>query len=72
LGSQNIWSWTDSESVRQVLMTRLYSVLVASVVGAALALAGLAFQALLRNPLADPFVLGISSGADASSRTHCS
>lgn len=32
-------------------------------VGAALALAGAAFQALLRNPLADPYVLGISGGA---------
>jgi iron complex transport system permease protein len=63
LGSQNIWSWDDPESVRAVLQTRLYSVLVASVVGSALALAGLALQALLRNPLADPFVLGISSGA---------
>lgn len=32
-------------------------------VGAALALSGAAFQALLRNPLADPYVLGISGGA---------
>ncbi len=32
-------------------------------IGAALALAGAAFQSLLRNPLADPYVLGISSGA---------
>ncbi|MEY4167250.1 MAG: putative hemin transporter permease protein [Acidobacteriota bacterium] len=32
-------------------------------VGAALALAGTAFQAILRNPLADPYVLGISGGA---------
>ncbi len=32
-------------------------------VGAALALAGAAFQALLRNPLADPYVLGVSGGA---------
>ena len=31
--------------------------------GAALALAGAVFQGLLRNPLADPFTLGISSGA---------
>jgi iron complex transport system permease protein len=32
-------------------------------VGAALAIAGAAFQALLRNPLADPYVLGVSGGA---------
>lgn len=37
--------------------------LVAFATGGALALAGLMMQALLRNPLADPYVLGISSGA---------
>jgi iron complex transport system permease protein len=42
---------------------RLPRIGLAVVVGAALALAGAAFQALLRNPLADPHVLGISSGA---------
>jgi len=35
----------------------------AAVVGVALAVAGLALQALLRNPLAEPYILGISSGA---------
>jgi iron complex transport system permease protein len=38
-------------------------------VGAALAIAGAAFQALLRNPLADPYVLGVSSGAALGSIT---
>jgi ABC-type Fe3+-siderophore transport system, permease component len=42
---------------------RLPRVLMALVVGAALAVAGSAYQALLRNPLADPGILGISSGA---------
>jgi iron complex transport system permease protein len=42
---------------------RLPRIGLAIAVGAALALAGAAFQALLRNPLADPHVLGISSGA---------
>ncbi len=37
--------------------------LVAFATGGALALAGLMMQALLRNPLADPYVLGVSSGA---------
>ncbi|HEY4240907.1 MAG TPA: iron ABC transporter permease [Kofleriaceae bacterium] len=45
------------------LMLRLPRVLVALLVGGALAGAGCALQALLRNPLAEPFTLGISSGA---------
>lgn len=36
-------------------------------VGAALAMAGASFQALLRNPLADPYVLGVSGGAAVGS-----
>ena len=42
---------------------RLPRVLMAVVVGAALSVAGAAFQALLRNPLADPGILGISAGS---------
>lgn len=42
---------------------RLPRVLLAALVGAALAVSGTVLQALLRNPLADPYVLGISSGA---------
>lgn len=42
---------------------RLPRVILAAVVGAALASSGVVFQALLRNPLADPYILGISSGA---------
>jgi iron complex transport system permease protein len=42
---------------------RLPRVAAAALVGACLSLAGVLFQALLRNPLADPFVLGISGGA---------
>jgi iron complex transport system permease protein len=42
---------------------RLPRVLLGSLVGAALATAGTAFQSLLRNPLADPYVLGVSTGA---------
>lgn len=38
-------------------------VLPASLIGAALAAAGVAFQAILRNPLADPYLLGTSGGA---------
>src|SRR5216684_1932839 len=46
-----------------VIEIRLPRILLAIVVGASLAVAGTSFQALLRNPLADPYVLGVSSGA---------
>ena len=46
-----------------ILWVRLPRVLACLVTGAALAGAGCALQALLRNPLAEPFTLGISSGA---------
>ena len=42
---------------------RLPRIILAAIVGAALASSGVVFQALLRNPLADPYILGISSGA---------
>lgn len=42
---------------------RLPRILLGILVGAALSVAGASFQALLRNPLADPYVLGVSSGA---------
>jgi iron complex transport system permease protein len=41
-------------------------VFLGALVGAALSAAGVAFQALLRNPLADPYVLGVSGGAAAA------
>jgi len=42
---------------------RVPRIILAAIVGAALACCGVIFQALLRNPLADPYILGISSGA---------
>ena len=42
---------------------RFPRVLLATLVGAALSLGGLVFQALLRNPLAEPYILGISGGS---------
>jgi iron complex transport system permease protein len=42
---------------------RLPRILLAIIVGASLSVAGTSFQALLRNPLADPYVLGVSYGA---------
>ena len=45
------------------LQARLPRVLLAALVGVALSVVGVAFQALLRNPLADPFIMGVSGGA---------
>lgn len=42
---------------------RLPRIIFAGIVGASLSLSGVVFQALLRNPLADPYVLGISGGS---------
>ncbi|MBT2685610.1 iron ABC transporter permease [Bacillus sp. ISL-37] len=53
----------DSMHESIVMDIRLPRVLLAGLVGASLAIAGAAFQGLLRNPLADPYTLGISSGA---------
>lgn len=47
----------------EIFIFRLRRVITAALVGAALAAAGVILQALLRNPLADPYILGISSGA---------
>lgn len=48
---------------RIVMEIRFPRVLLGALVGGGLALAGATFQALLRNPLAEPYILGISGGA---------
>ena len=55
-------TWAQSTQTI-VLELRLPRVITAAVVGAGLAVAGATFQGLLRNPLADPYVLGTASGA---------
>ena len=57
--------WDDIPSgYRSIVFDiRLPRILLGILVGASLATAGSGFQALLRNPLADPYVLGVSSGA---------
>lgn len=58
-----LWNGTD-DALRQIWFTiRLPRVLLALVIGGSLALAGCVMQGLFRNPLADPGLLGISSGA---------
>jgi iron complex transport system permease protein len=56
-------SGADPQSATIVRELRLPRIILAALVGAALGVSGAVLQALLRNPLADPFVLGISSGA---------
>lgn len=55
-------TWDDSSA--QIMMSvRFPRVVLALLVGASLGIAGTAFQGVLRNPLADPYTLGVSSGA---------
>src|SRR5262245_11763477 len=56
-------STLSSEQDVIIFSLRLPRIALAIGVGAALAVAGSAFQALLRHPLADPYVLGVSGGA---------
>ncbi|KZE38461.1 ABC transporter permease [Bhargavaea cecembensis] len=69
VGSVNIpfrvlWNPEADEIAANILWKiRMPRVVLAGLVGGALALAGAAFQGLLKNPLADPYTLGVSSGA---------
>lgn len=55
--------YADNIDAQIFFVARLPRVLAAALVGSALALAGVVFQALLRNPLASPDTLGVSAGA---------
>jgi len=52
-----------SEDLRSILMLRFSRALLGCVAGASLAVVGAILQGLLKNPLADPYVLGVSSGS---------
>jgi iron complex transport system permease protein len=56
------WGWPGG-----AFKFRAGPVALASLIGAALAVAGVVYQAILRNPLADPYLLGVSSGATLTS-----
>ncbi|QDT40878.1 Hemin transport system permease protein HmuU [Gimesia alba] len=61
---QGLGSSSDGSHVETILwQIRLPRVILAACVGGGLAVAGAAFQGVFRNPLADPFVIGASSGA---------
>jgi iron complex transport system permease protein len=55
--------FADNVDAQVFFIARLPRVLAATIVGSGLALAGVVFQALLRNPLASPDTLGVSAGA---------
>src|SRR6188508_1286525 len=55
--------YADNVDAQIFFVARLPRVLAAALVGSSLALAGVVFQALLRNPLASPDTLGVSAGA---------
>src|SRR5690348_10447852 len=57
-----VHNWDSSTEVI-IWQVRMPTVIGAALVGAALAIAGVLFQGMLRNPLADPFLIGTSSGA---------
>ncbi len=60
-GTFETWWTAARESI--VIDSRLPRALTAAVVGASLAMSGAVAQAVTRNPLADPYLLGVSSGA---------
>ena len=57
---ETTWQSTDETIIFQI---RLIRVVAGALVGAALATAGVLFQGLLRNPMADPYIIGTSAGA---------
>ncbi|MDQ3712835.1 MAG: iron ABC transporter permease [Acidobacteriota bacterium] len=64
LGSEKLLFFELNESQRAILFDiRLPRILVGACVGASLAVAGASLQSLLRNPLAEPYLLGVSNGA---------
>jgi iron complex transport system permease protein len=62
-GAIGHWQEIPAEHQMVVFGLRLPRIALEILVGASLSVAGTGFQALLRNPLADPYVLGVSSGA---------
>ncbi len=64
VGSESISLFDLDDQKRAILFyIRLPRVLLAATVGASLAAAGASLQAMLRNPLAEPYLLGVSNGA---------
>lgn len=62
IGNESDW---DQTSIAIIWLNRVPRILTAIAAGCILGVAGVAMQAAIRNPLAEPYVLGISSGASA-------
>ncbi len=61
-GSSHL-AWSELWNNTAILKLRAARSLMAAIAGAGLSVAGAVFQALLRNPLAEPYVLGVTAGA---------
>lgn len=64
IGSAAI-GWPTGENARYVIDERVTKLILGLIVGAALSVSGVSLQSLLRNPLAEPYILGLSTGAGA-------
>ncbi|MGY8809703.1 MAG: FecCD family ABC transporter permease [Pseudomonadales bacterium] len=67
-----LWHGGDDQLVFIVEQLRLPRLLLAALVGAALSISGLILQSIIRNPLASPDLLGITSGASAAAVIYLS
>ena len=69
LGAARVWAalWGRGDATAETIVwgLRMPRVVLAAAVGGGLSVVGVAMQALVRNPLADPYLLGASSGASA-------
>ena len=62
INSNDIGNWPESwETI--IFQIRLPRIVLAGIVGAALSMAGATYQGLFRNPLADPYLIGVAAGA---------
>jgi len=62
-GNENIFSYLEDSTVYIIWNIRFPRIIVSLFIGGMLSIAGVTYQGILKNPMADPFVLGISSGA---------
>ena len=65
-----LWGDADAGQVQILWTLRMPRVAVAFLAGAGLAIAGMAFQAMFRNPLATPFTLGVASGSSLGAAVY--
>lgn len=64
MGSASL-GWPDGENAQYIQADRIARVILGLIVGVALSISGVSLQSLLRNPLAEPYILGLSTGAGA-------